>query len=308
MPAKGTIVRILIASPSDCVDERQVIPEVAYAWNAANTLTTDTLIEPVKWETHAIPELGDRPQALLNRRLVATSDILVGTFWTRLGTDTGLAASGTAEEIEQFRSAGKHVLLYFSKAPIPPDKIDFAQYEKLKAYKKQLQAYGITFDYDSVQQLRHLFTQHLAAAMGELIASSGAAELRTARPVSSAAATDYLGNLLAAAYKHVDTYVRYSQSPPVATYEQFAASEDALKTALFENRLRVRREHLDKIEELIKTIRSKIALGNMMVGLFGGDGRPSEKDLTEFQNEMLKLLKGVEDTYRAAESRPHETA
>jgi hypothetical protein len=34
---------------------------------------------------------------------VESGDILMGVFWTRLGTPTGKAPSGTVEEIEHFR-------------------------------------------------------------------------------------------------------------------------------------------------------------------------------------------------------------
>jgi len=58
--------------------------------------------------------MGDRPQAILNKQLGEISNILIGIFWTRLGTHTGQAESGTVEEIEEFMKAGKPVLLYFS--------------------------------------------------------------------------------------------------------------------------------------------------------------------------------------------------
>jgi hypothetical protein len=37
-------------------------------------------------------------------------------FWTKLGTATGVAASGTVEEIDRFVAAGKPAMLYFSPA------------------------------------------------------------------------------------------------------------------------------------------------------------------------------------------------
>lgn len=62
---------------------------------------------------HSYPESGDRPQALLNRQIVAREDFLIGIFGTRLGTPTGVAESGTIEEIKEFRKAVKYVALYF---------------------------------------------------------------------------------------------------------------------------------------------------------------------------------------------------
>ncbi len=84
---------------------------------------------------HALPETGRRPQEAINRQLVQECDILVGMFWTKLGTATGVAESGTVEEIDQFVAAGKQAMLYFSSRPIDPNKIDLKQHRKLRAFK-----------------------------------------------------------------------------------------------------------------------------------------------------------------------------
>lgn len=51
-------------------------------------------------------------------QLVDKCDMAVGVFWTRLGTPTDLAASGTVEEIERLGQADKIVMLYFSRAKV----------------------------------------------------------------------------------------------------------------------------------------------------------------------------------------------
>lgn len=173
MPQQGLIFRILVASPSDCIQERKAVPEIIYSWNATNSLRSAAILEPVLWETHATPAMGDRPQALINKQLVQQCDLLVGVFWTRLGTDTGVAQSGTVEEIEEFRKDGKPVLLYFSSAPVVPESIDHEQYQKLVAYKKALQDQGIVFSYDSAGAFRELLQRHLASTIGDLLAAKG---------------------------------------------------------------------------------------------------------------------------------------
>lgn len=100
-----------------------------YWHRGVHSIDRSTIVEPVLWETHSRPAFGDRPQELLNQQLVKNCDLLIGAFWTRLGTPTGKAESGTAEEIEQFRSEGKPVLLYFSSAPAMPESIDPDQYK-----------------------------------------------------------------------------------------------------------------------------------------------------------------------------------
>jgi len=99
MPFPATVYQILIASPSDCVEERRAIPEVIYSWNACNSDAFRVVLLPVMWETHSWPELGDRAQSIINKQIVKNCDILIGAFWTRLGTPTGVSESGTVEEI-----------------------------------------------------------------------------------------------------------------------------------------------------------------------------------------------------------------
>lgn len=58
-------------------------------------------------------------------------------FWTKIGTSTGAAESGTVEEIDQFVAEGKPALLYFSSRPIDPNKIDLKQHKKLRAFSRR---------------------------------------------------------------------------------------------------------------------------------------------------------------------------
>jgi hypothetical protein len=60
---------------------------------------------------------GRRPSS--NDQLVDDADILIGLFKARIGTPTGISASGTIEEIDRLVAAGKPVMLYFSTGPIP---------------------------------------------------------------------------------------------------------------------------------------------------------------------------------------------
>ncbi len=169
MAQAGTIFRVLVASPSDCTCERKIIPEVIAAWNAVHSLSSSAIIEPVLWETHSRPEMGNRPQEVINQQLVASCDLVIGAFWTRLGTPTGVAESGTAEEIEHFREAGKPVLLYFSSALVVPESLDAEQYQALTRYKERLGQKGLYFKYETLAEFRELLQRHLAGQMIELL-------------------------------------------------------------------------------------------------------------------------------------------
>jgi hypothetical protein len=126
---------VLIASPSDLAEERQIATEAINEWNSQYAMAEGAVLLPVKWETHATPRSGVRPQQAINEELVQSSDILVGMFWTRFGTNTGIAESGTVEEIDQFLAAAKPAMLYFSRRPIDPNSINLKQQKKLQNFK-----------------------------------------------------------------------------------------------------------------------------------------------------------------------------
>jgi hypothetical protein len=168
MAQQGMIYRALVASPSDCINERKVVPETIHYWNSINSSPLAAIIEPILWETHASPEFGNRPQAIINKQLVDRCDILIGTFWTRLGSPTGQAPSGTVEEIERFLAAGKPVLLYFSLVPVVAGSYDESQYKALIEYREQLRSRGLLFEYDTLGSLREQLLRHLSATMTEL--------------------------------------------------------------------------------------------------------------------------------------------
>jgi hypothetical protein len=155
----------MIASPSDVPQERLIARDVIAEWNTIHAKDKRTVLMPIGWETHSVPETGDRPQAIINAQLLKDADLLVAMFWTRIGSPTGAARSGTVEEIEEHIRAGKSAMIYFSSAPAHPDSIDNDQYSALKAFKVSLRAKGLFEQYESLSEFRMKFTRQLAQKM-----------------------------------------------------------------------------------------------------------------------------------------------
>lgn len=128
--------------------------EAIQEWNSLHAERDGVMLLPVVWERDATPEMGERPQAIINRQLVDVADILIGIFWTRLGTATSESQSGTAEEIERFIEADKPVLLYFDSQPVAPDVVDPEQLAALTAYREDLEARGLIDRFVSAEELR----------------------------------------------------------------------------------------------------------------------------------------------------------
>ncbi|WP_271593787.1 hypothetical protein [Bradyrhizobium sp. CCBAU 65884] len=163
MSFTAKIIRVLLASPSDLPQERAVVTEAIYDWNAQHSEAEAVVLLPIAWETHATPRSNVRPQQAINEQLVDKSDLLIGMFWTRLGTSTGVAESGTVEEIDRFVAAGKSALLYFSNRPIEPEAFDHKQNRRLKEFKETTNKNALTFTFNSLETLRQLINRALVA-------------------------------------------------------------------------------------------------------------------------------------------------
>jgi hypothetical protein len=174
---RANIYQVLIASPSDLEEERQIATDAINEWNSLHAATASVVLLPVKWETHAIPETGVRPQAAINRQLVSTSDLLIGMFWTKLGTSTGVAESGSVEEIDQFVSAGKPAMLYFSSRPIDPNKLDLKQQRRLRDFKAETLTGALVGNFASTAELHRALMRDLTREVHQM--RSGRPSLRT---------------------------------------------------------------------------------------------------------------------------------
>ena len=167
MPYTANVFKIMIASPGDVALERNILREVIHEWNDIHSEARKIVLLPVAWDTHASPEMGDRPQTIINKQVLEKCDLLVGVFWTRIGTDTGQYPSGTVEEIETHIKLGRPAMLYFSNKPVHPDSIDQEQYTKLKAFKTLCEARGLCETYDETAEFRQKFFRQLQLKINE---------------------------------------------------------------------------------------------------------------------------------------------
>lgn len=165
MPFTSETYKVMIASPSDVDQERHQAREVIHEWNVIYADTRRTVLLPVGWDTHSAPAMGARPQELINERVLKGCDLLVAVFWTRVGTPTGKAISGTVEEIQEHLDAGKPAMLYFSNAPVRPDSVDDTQYKSLQEFKAWCREKGLVEEYSSLGEFRTRFTRQLAQTL-----------------------------------------------------------------------------------------------------------------------------------------------
>lgn len=160
MSFEATVLQVLIASPSDVWDKRNEIEKQIFEWNKQYGEELNIVLLPKRWEDVAPAYSTDDPQQLLNEKLVGKCDILIGVFWTKLGTSTARYGSGTLEEISICIDKGKEIMLYFLNDRVPMEVIDseekVGEFHRVLSYKKEYGQKGL-YSYDTSRIKEHLY-------------------------------------------------------------------------------------------------------------------------------------------------------
>ncbi|NMK44801.1 DUF4062 domain-containing protein [Achromobacter sp. Bel] len=167
MSYQATTFNVMIASPGDVASERAIVRDVIYEWNAVHSASRRLVLLPIGWESHSSPEMGEPAQAIINKQVLSKCDLLVGVFWTRIGTPTDGHLSGTVEEIDKHLAAEKPAMLYFSSQPVALDTVDIDQVQRLKKFKDSCQSRGLYQSYDSHSDFKDKFYRHLQLKVNE---------------------------------------------------------------------------------------------------------------------------------------------
>jgi len=187
MSFNATVYRVMIASPGDVQAERDIVREVVHEWNAVNAVRRGIVLLPVGWETDLAPEMGDAPQTIIDKRILKDADLLVGIFWTRIGTPTANYASGAVEEIEEHLKVGRPAMLYFSSAPAALDSVDPEQYRALKTFQDSCKPRGLFSTYADAEDFRRKFSRDLQLVMNSDRFATADVQPATTTGVSGAA-------------------------------------------------------------------------------------------------------------------------
>ena len=167
MPQPISLYRVFLAAPSDVTDELEVVEGLLRDWNLQHGQDLGVRVELVDWRTHTVPATGKRPQALVNKQAFDACDVVIAVFWSRFGTPTGRAKSGTEEEIRRGIRQGKKVLVYFSDRPAIGQKpVEHSRIEKFKSRFGQKAIYWV---YSDLVRFEKALRNHLATTMHDLI-------------------------------------------------------------------------------------------------------------------------------------------
>jgi hypothetical protein len=172
MPRQETILTVFLASPEDVLEERATLEDIIRELNDTWSRTLGVRLGLVRWETHVHPAIGTDPQEAINRQLPDDYDVFIGIMWSRFGTPTGRAGSGTAEEYE--RAYSRHqtspgsveIMFYFKDQPIAPSMLDADQLSAVNTFRRRLGTEGALYrffrDVDDFQRLVRIHLSQLA--------------------------------------------------------------------------------------------------------------------------------------------------
>jgi len=155
-----------LAAPSDVTEEHALIADAINEWNVQHGDSAKARVELMNWQTHAHPEAGRRPQALINRQFADRADVVLAIFWRRLG-------SGTVEEIERAGRRRKKVMVYFSeRLGTERDPTDSREQARMERFRRRLGRNALYGTYGDVQEFEASVRKDLALVMREVIATA----------------------------------------------------------------------------------------------------------------------------------------
>jgi 2-polyprenyl-3-methyl-5-hydroxy-6-metoxy-1,4-benzoquinol methylase len=221
VPVDADVYRILIASPSDVEAERETARNVILEWNGSHS-DDDVYLEPVMYETHVAPDLGTNPQQIIHEQIVESCDLVIGMFWTRIGTATENHPGGAVEEVKQFYDEDSRAIVGFSERDPPRTDIDYEQMQQVDEFKAECQGKGLVFTYESLEEFKHVLTQRLATTMSRLTSAGGDDEIKferkeEGRESSYDASTDY-----DRLRKQVDLHIDFDRELVEATLDRIS--------------------------------------------------------------------------------------
>ena len=158
---------VMIVSPSDISEEREIAKDVLYRWNELNSRFHNIVFSVLGYEINAHADSGIHPQESLNHQLLEQADLIIAIFWTKLGSPTKEYSSGSVEEITKHIQQGKKALIYFSNKKVNLQRVDLEQYKRVQEYKKSIQGNTFYKDFSSEEEFEKLLNNDIQLISNE---------------------------------------------------------------------------------------------------------------------------------------------
>ena len=165
---------VMIVSPSDISEEREIAKDVLYRWNELNSGFHKIVFSVLGYDINAHADSGAHPQESLNHQLLEQADLIIAIFWTKLGTPTTEYSSGSVEEITKHMQKGKKAHIYFSNKTINPQNVDAEQYKNLQNYKNGIRGKAFYKEFSTEEEFRKILEDDIQLFSNELVENNSA--------------------------------------------------------------------------------------------------------------------------------------
>ncbi len=165
------IYKCFIASPGDTQIEREICDRVFSDINETQGKQCGFRIESKKWEKDARPSFGEDAQDVINKQLLNDFHLFIGIMFTRFGSPTKNAGSGTEEEfqIAYEKKDDIEIMFYFNIEKTSPASIDPSQLIKVNDFKQKVSDKGGLFsDYTGATDFERKLKKHLYTYFSEI--------------------------------------------------------------------------------------------------------------------------------------------
>jgi hypothetical protein len=168
------VLKIFLASPSNVPTERRYVRKVIDELN--RTVAADKRVHfEVTSSENAFPGYGKDGQAILNEQIgrMQEYDLFIGIMWSRIGTPTPRAKSGTAEEfgraVQALRRKSKpQVWFYFRLSAVrPTTKEEVRQLDEVITFRNKFRGKGLFREYESPAAFCDQLREHLTLWLNE---------------------------------------------------------------------------------------------------------------------------------------------
>ncbi|NOX65498.1 MAG: hypothetical protein GXO85_06790 [Chlorobi bacterium] len=177
MPQSINKYKILVASPSDVLDERESMDEVFSELDKTYGSRNNLVLELIKWETNTAPAISETDiQDLIDKDVGSDYDLFIGILWKKFGTPTKKFGSGTEQEFQnaytRFKKKPKalQILFYFkTSTPLSLSDIEPSELEKVNKFKKELGKKNVYYwEYNNTEELQKFLRIHIPQRIDEL--------------------------------------------------------------------------------------------------------------------------------------------
>jgi len=161
------LVKLTLCGPTDVAKEIGLATEVINDWNCRHGEKRGFWVKHQHWSTDTYPDALETGQGAINKQLIDSTHVLVAIFWSRIGTPTESAESGTVEEIQHAIAAGQKVMVYFSDLEPLPAGASIDQVKRLSIFREKLRTHRSCWTFQSRSRFRNDFANHLALVLNE---------------------------------------------------------------------------------------------------------------------------------------------